>query len=85
MINSIDLDGTMKGYDIELSKKISANLKIPLISCGGCGNAKHLVEIFKKTEVAAAACGSFFHFGDNSPLRTRSYLKNDGILVRSIK
>ena len=85
MLNSIDRDGMMKGYDIELGNKISKNLEIPLILCGGGGNFSHLVEVFNKTEVAATACGSLFHFGDNSPMRARSHLKNQNILMRSIK
>ena len=85
MLNSIDRDGMMKGYDIELGNKISKNLEIPLILCGGGGNFNHLVEVFNKTEVAATACGSLFHFGDNSPMRARSHLKNQNILMRSIK
>lgn len=84
-INSIDRDGVMNGYDIELGSKISQTLKIPVISGGGAGNFSHLLELFQKTEISAAACGSIFHFGDNSPLRARSYLKNQGIEVRKIK
>lgn len=84
-INSIDRDGTMGGYDIDLSSKISEKLKIPVIISGGAGNFYHLLELFKKTEASAAACGSIFHFGDNSPLRARSYLKNQGMQVRNIK
>jgi len=36
----------------------------------------HLIELFQKTEISAAACGSIFHFRNNSPLRARCYLKN---------
>ena len=85
MLNSIDLDGMMNGYDIELANKVSKNIDIPVILCGGAGNFNHLAEAFNNTEVAATACGSLFHFGDNSPIRARSYLKNQGILMRSIK
>ena len=84
-INSIDRDGVMKGYDLDMGKKISNKLKIPVIICGGAGNFLHLSEAFKKTQISAAACSSIFHFGDNSPIRARSYLKNQGILVRKIK
>lgn len=84
-INSIDRDGVMDGYDISLGSKISEKLKIPVTIAGGAGNFSHLLELFQKTEASAAACGSIFHFGDNSPLRARSYLKNQGIEVRKIK
>lgn len=82
-INSIDRDGVMNGFDLEFSGKISKKLKIPVIASGGSGNFFHLLELFKKTEVSAAACGSIFYFGDNTPLRARSYLKNNGIPVRT--
>ena len=64
MINSIDRDGMMNGYDLKLSKEISGNLDIPVITCGGAGNFQHLVELFKKTDVSGAACASIFHFGE---------------------
>ena len=81
-VNSIDRDGVMGGYDIDLGSKISEKLKIPVTIAGGAGNFSHLLELFHKTEASAAACGSIFHFGDNSPLRARSYLKNQGILLQ---
>ena len=85
MLNSIDRDGMMTGYDVELTEKVSKAIEIPIILCGGAGNFSHLVDAFNKTEVAAVACASLFHFGDNSPMRARSYLKNKGIKMRSIK
>ena len=84
-LNSIDLDGTMSGYDLDLIQKISDNLSIPVIASGGAGNFLHLVELFSKTNVAAAACASLFHFGDNNPIRARSYLKNMKIPMRNLK
>ena len=84
-LNSIDLDGTMKGYDIDIVQKISDKLSIPLIASGGAGNFMHLVELFKKTNVSAVACASLFHFGDNNPIRARSYLKNNDIPMRRLK
>ena len=84
-LNSIDLDGTMKGYDIDIVQKISDKLSIPLIASGGAGNFMHLVELFNKTNVSAVACASLFHFGDNNPIRARSYLKNNDIPMRRLK
>ena len=85
MLNSIDRDGMMSGYDIDLANKVSKAINIPVILSGGAGNFHHLVDAFNKTEVAAVACASLFHFGDNSPMRARSHLKNQGIKMRSIK
>ena len=70
---------------INTAKEISASLSIPVIICGGAGNFKHLVDVFKNTGVSAAACSSLFHFGDNNPIRARSYLRNHGIPMRVTK
>ena len=85
LINNIDRDGLMKGYDLEISNEMSVNLNIPLITCGGAGNFQHIVDVFNKTEVSAAACSSIFHFGDNCPMQARTYLRNHGIEMRNIK
>lgn len=61
-INSIDRDGTMQGYDIELVNKIAANLTIPVISCGGAGNVNDLARVIKEGHASAAAAGSLFVF-----------------------
>ena len=85
MINNIDRDGLMRGYDLEISQQISSILKVPLITCGGAGNFQHIVNLFSETEVSAAACSSIFHFGDNCPMQARTYLRNHGIEMRNIK
>lgn len=59
-INSIDKDGTMKGYDIDLIKKISESLSIPVIACGGAGSIEDLKSAVTEGEAAAAAAGSMF-------------------------
>ncbi|MCT7405750.1 AglZ/HisF2 family acetamidino modification protein [Aliarcobacter cryaerophilus] len=60
VVNSIDHDGVMKGYDIELLKEIKSNTKIPIIALGGAGNLNHIKEIFEISKVDAVACGSMF-------------------------
>lgn len=85
LINSIDRDGTMNGYDIETIKTLSQKLKIPLIGFGGAGNFQHFVDTFTQTQVSALACSSIFHFGDNNPIRLRSYLRNNNIPMRKLK
>jgi len=60
VINSIDNDGMMNGYDIKLLKEIKENINIPLIALGGAGNLEHLSEAFSIAKVDAVACGSMF-------------------------
>jgi len=73
-INSIDFDGLMTGYDINLIKQVTSLAKIPVIGLGGAGTFSHLRDVFLETDVSALACGSLFNFGDNNPIRAKSFL-----------
>jgi cyclase len=83
IINAIDRDGVMNGYDLSLIEAVRPICSIPLIVCGGAGNYLHLKQAFDR-EVNAVACGSLFNFGDNNPLRAKSFLKNYSIPLKSI-
>ncbi len=84
-LNSIDRDGCMQGYDLDLAAKVADAVPVPVIVCGGAGNFQHLEEAFRRTAVAAAACASLFHFGDNNPIRARSHLRNLKVPVRVLR
>lgn len=84
-LNSIDRDGMMTGLDMESSLVASKNTSLPIVICGGAGNMMHLAEAFANSPVSGIACSSIFHFGDNNPIRARSYLKNLGIPMRTVK
>jgi cyclase len=62
MINAVDLDGMMTGYDTNLANLVSEHLSIPTIVCGGCGNFEDIKNLFLTTHISAAAAGSFFIF-----------------------
>ena len=62
LVNSIDRDGTMEGFDLTLLKSISSAVDTPVIACGGGGNLEHLREAIGKTGVNAVAAGSMFVF-----------------------
>lgn len=62
MINSIDRDGTMVGYDIDLIKRISDKLKIPVIACGGARNIEDFRTAYFEGHASALAAGSLFVF-----------------------
>ncbi|NWF67085.1 MAG: imidazole glycerol phosphate synthase subunit HisF [Campylobacterales bacterium] len=83
IINSIDRDGMMCGYDLELIRVAREATKLPLIALGGAGNFEDLYEGFS-AGADAVACSSLFHFGDNNPLRAKAYLKNKGIALKKI-
>lgn len=61
-LNSIDRDGTMQGYDIELIKKVSESVNIPVIACGGAGKPEDFTDAVKKGGASAVAAGSMFVF-----------------------
>jgi cyclase len=85
LLNCIDRDGTMGGYDLGMARRVAAAVPVPVIVSGGAGNFMHVAELLCSTEASAAACASLFHFGDNTPIRARSYLKNLGIPMRILK
>jgi len=61
-INSVDLDGTQEGYDIDLLKEVVKNVKIPVIACGGAGKLSDFEKVKNEANVSAVAAGSFFVF-----------------------
>jgi cyclase len=81
LVNSIDRDGTMSGYDLRLIRAVVSSCvpTIPVIGCGGAGHYEHMKEAFLETDVQALACGSLFNFGDNNPIRAKAFLTNHGI------
>lgn len=60
IIQSIDKDGTMTGYDINLIKKIAESVTIPVVALGGAGNLEHLSELNKNVSLNGLAAGSMF-------------------------
>jgi cyclase len=84
MIQSIDRDGTMDGYDIELVRRAMTSAQVPVIAAGGSGNYTHLRDLFLETDVSAAACGSLFNFSDSNPIRAKAFLTNYGLNFKAI-
>jgi cyclase len=62
LINAIDRDGTMEGYDLKVVKAVAAAVKIPVVACGGAGNIGHLGAVVKEAGASAAAAGAMFVF-----------------------
>lgn len=62
LVNSVDRDGTMKGYDLDLFKRLAGQVSIPVIGCGGAGELSHIANIIEDTAASAAAAGSLFVF-----------------------
>ena len=82
LINSIDRDGSKKGYDLNFLKQITYNPKIPLIMQGGAGRLNHIKKIIKNKKLSACAIGNMFHFSEHSTIITKSFLKRKGVNIR---
>ena len=58
LITSIEREGSWDGYDVELIRRITENVRVPVIANGGCGNINHIGEVVKKASASACAVGS---------------------------
>ncbi len=82
LLTSMDRDGTKRGYDLDLTKKVANFVNIPVIASGGVGNLEHLYQGFKIGKASAVLAASIFHFGEFSIQDAKKYLDSKGIPVR---
>jgi cyclase len=82
LLNSIDKDGTKEGYDLELTRKISESVSIPVIASGGAGNPEQIIEAIKKGKADAVLLASLLHYGEYKIKDIKTYLKDKEICVR---
>lgn len=82
LITSIDKEGTMTGYDLNLIKEISEAVSIPVIANGGAGSRQHFVDAVKIANASAVAASSVFHFSDSNLTQVKSFIYNAGIAMR---
>jgi cyclase len=61
---------------------VNDSVSIPVIASGGVGKKEHFLEVFEKTDVAAALAASVFHFGEFTVSEVKEYLKGKGVEVR---
>lgn len=82
LLTSMDCDGTKDGFDIELTRKITQNVRVPVIASGGAGKTGHFSEVFLKANADAALAASVFHFKELTIQAVKQDLKNNNIPVR---
>jgi len=82
LLTSMDRDGTRSGFDLELTRKISDAVKVPVIASGGVGTLDHLVDGVKEGGASAVLAASIFHFGDYSIAEAKAHMRRNGIAVR---
>jgi cyclase len=81
-LTSIDQDGTQSGYDLELIRKVSDNVSIPVIASGGVGEWEHLVEGIVDGNADAVSVANRLHHVQHSTKKAKDYMKSAGIGVR---
>lgn len=83
LITSIDKEGTAKGFDLELIKKVSETVNIPVIACGGAGGPKDIYDAINLGTIDAIAASHIFHYQKNTIKEVKKYLKSKKINVRT--
>lgn len=81
LLTSIDRDGTLDGYDLDLIREVSSAVSIPVIAAGGCGSYEHMEQAIA-AGAHAVASGAFFQFCDATPKGAARHLKANGIQTR---
>ncbi len=82
LINSIDRDGSKRGYDLALIRKVSDAVSIPVIACGGVGTYSHFAPGIAEAGASAVAAANIFHYIEHSTIVAKAHLRRAGIDVR---
>lgn len=82
LLTSMDCDGTKAGYDLELTKAISANVAVPVIASGGAGKLEHFYDALTEGGAEAALAASLFHFKELEIGEVKKYLRERKVSVR---
>ena len=82
LLTSMDCDGTLSGYDLELTRAIAEAVSVPVIASGGAGNLDHLVEALGSGKADAVLAASIFHYRKYTVPQAKRYLKKKGVPVR---
>ena len=82
MINSIDKDGSLEGYDNELNRMVSLSVDIPVIVCGGAGKWQDFVDGIVKGKASAVCTTNIYHFTETSIKSAKDFMLKSGMEVR---
>lgn len=82
LVTSMDCDGTKNGYDMELTRRISESVSIPVIASGGAGSCQHFYDVLTEGKADAALAASLFHYKELEIGQVKHYLREKGVSVR---
>lgn len=83
LLTSMNNDGTKAGFALDITKKLSENLPVPVIASGGGGTKQHFVDVFRLANADAALAASIFHFKEIAIPDLKKYLKKKNIITRN--
>lgn len=84
LLTSMDRDGTKQGYDIELTRRVSDAVNIPIIASGGAGSKEDFLATLTAGGADAALAASLFHYRELSVGEVKRYLHEQGVAIRGI-
>lgn len=84
LLTSMDCDGTLNGYDIELTSTVARSVSIPVIASGGAGTLKHIYDALTRGRADAALVASIVHFRTFTIRQIKEYLNERGVPVRMV-
>lgn len=84
LLTSMDADGTMDGYDLELTRAVASAVKVPLIASGGAGRLQHFANVFTEGQADAALAATLFHDKLLSLPDVKRYLLDQGLPIRPV-
>jgi len=82
VLNSIDADGTKKGFDLGITRRVSEAVNVPVVASGGAGTLEHMAEVLIAGKADAVLAASIFHFGEFTVPQVKEYLRSREIPVR---
>jgi cyclase len=82
VVNSIDADGTKGGFDLEITRRISEAVGVPVVASGGAGSLAHIAQVLLEGKADAVLAASIFHFGQYTVGDVKNYLAARNIPVR---
>src|SRR6185503_3795931 len=82
VLNSIDADGTKAGFDLEITRRVSESVNVPVVASGGAGKLEHMAEVLLAGKADAVLAASIFHYGDYTVSDVKKYLAGKDIPVR---
>jgi cyclase len=85
LLTSMDADGTLAGYDIELTRIVSDLVSVPVIASGGAGTMDHFAEVLTRGNADAALAASLFHDGKLRIPDLKKELQGQGISIRTVE